>query len=328
MINETIPSDKELKETLHKLYPKIAIEKLDFRNFQKDAINTVLNGKDALVTVPTGGGKSVCYQVPAMHLPGVTLVVSPLLALMEDQVRRLQDKGFPVAAISSEFIADDESELHYTSQTNSEENKESPRKLRQGIYKGAAEGKYKLIYITPERLRNGRFIEFAENTKISMIAIDEAHCISMWGYEFRPRYLEISKFIKRIGYRPVIMALTATLTKSARQDIVKLLELKNYAEIDKSTKRKNLYFSTKKMNKKRKKLGCSNICKITRRKADLYFVAEKKTLMRSMSISNQMAYHPCVIMRILTMIKTLKKRRMRAKKEILRLLQTKTIRYV
>lgn len=249
MINATIPSEQLLK-TLHKLYTEEDKKELSFKDFQKDAINTVLNGKDALVTVPTGGGKSVCYQVPAMHLPGVTLVVSPLLALMEDQVSKLKKNGFPVAALSSEFIAD-ESGFHDLSQTDSEENKKSTRKRRQDIYQGAAAGKYKLIYVTPERLHNGHFIDFATSTKISMIAIDEAHCISMWGYEFRPRYLEISKFIKRIGYRPVIMALTATLTKSVRWDIVKRLEMKNCAEIGEDTqKRENLHFSTESMKSK------------------------------------------------------------------------------
>lgn len=233
---------QQLLETLRQLVPPEAV---DFRDEQKAVIGQIRKGRDVLAVMPTGGGKSICYQVPAMHLPGITLVISPLLALMEDQCWKLYRKGFPVACLSSAFILDHDG-FHRSRRGNapdgepdggnedndnlSPENDKPKTKsfkaLRNQIFLDACEKKYKLLYVTPERLRDGHFIRFAQKVEISMIAVDEAHCISLWGYDFRPRYLEISRLLTRIGYHPIIAAFTATAAKSVREDIVKLLGMK------------------------------------------------------------------------------------------------------
>ena len=241
------PTDEELLETLR------SFKKENFRPFQKETIRHILDGKDVLAVVPTGGGKSYCYQVPAMHLSGITLVISPLLALIEDQVRNLREikidgyEAFPVACLTSTFMVD-HSGFHYNDvkETDAEGNDISKRSIRNGIFDAASRGEYKLLYITPERLRSASFVQFARNTEISMIAVDEAHCISLWGYEFRRQYLMIPAFLDKIGYHPVIAAFTATATKPVREDIVKLLKMKGCKYLGgkgKLKKRDNLSFS-------------------------------------------------------------------------------------
>lgn len=177
----------------------------DFRKGQKIIVESVLSGQDTLGVMSTGGGKSICYQIPALMFKGITIVVSPLISLMKDQVDSLRLLGIKSVYLNSTLTK--------------EEYSESIKKIRSG--------KVKIIYIAPERLSNSRFTEFIKNFKISMIAIDEAHCISQWGHDFRKSYLEIPNFVKNIGQKVQILALTATATKEVRKDIEEKLEMRN-----------------------------------------------------------------------------------------------------
>ena len=191
-----------------------------FRSGQEDIIDNILSGKDVLGIMPTGAGKSVCYQVPAMLMDGITIVISPLISLMKDQVRSLTESGIPSAYINSSL---------------------SYRQLRE-VFKRAAEMQYKIIYVAPERLVTDDFLDFAENSKISMVTVDEAHCVSQWGQDFRPSYLKISEFIDTLSYRPVVSAFTATATKRVSVDICNILKLDNPFRMVTGFDRKNLYF--------------------------------------------------------------------------------------
>ena len=161
-----------------------------FREGQEVLIDSILSGRDVLGIMPTGAGKSICYQVPALLLPGITLVVSPLISLMKDQVQALNQAGIHAAYINSSLS---ESQIS--------------KALRL-----AAAGQYKIIYVAPERLETYEFLQFARLAKISMLTVDEAHCISQWGQDFRPSYLKIVQFIRSLDRRPVVSAFTATAT--------------------------------------------------------------------------------------------------------------------
>jgi ATP-dependent DNA helicase RecQ len=179
-----------------------------FREGQADVIEAVLNRRDVIVVMPTGGGKSLCYQLPALLIDGTTLVISPLIALMKDQVDALIARDIPATYINSSISFD-----------------EQMARLR-----AMQQGKYRLVYIAPERFRNARFVESLKPVKISLFAVDEAHCISQWGHDFRPDYLrlrEAADALSRDGKRPQIIALTATATPTVRSDIAKQLALKN-----------------------------------------------------------------------------------------------------
>ena len=176
----------------------------DFRDGQREPIEAVLRGEDAVVVMPTGAGKSLCYQVTALMLPGTTLVVSPLIALMKDQVDALERKGFSVTLINSTVGRG-----------------EMEKRL-----KGMLEGVYKLVYVAPERFRNSAFRAALAKTQLSMVAIDEAHCISQWGHDFRPDYLTLGEFVDAHPEMRV-MAVTATATPDVRRDIVAQLKLAN-----------------------------------------------------------------------------------------------------
>ncbi|WP_439559161.1 RecQ family ATP-dependent DNA helicase [Dyadobacter sp.] len=202
-----------------------------FRPFQEDAIRTVLNGIDTLVLLPTGGGKSVCFQVPVMAMEGVCIVVTPLIALMKDQVEQLKKRGIPAAAIHTGMS---KNEIDIT--------------LDNCIH-----GNTKFLYVSPERLRTDIMIARAAQMKICLLAIDEAHCISAWGYDFRPSYLLISDFRKRIPGVPV-MALTATATEEVRADILDKLEMKNARVFKQSFARANLSYSAFAEDNKEKKI--------------------------------------------------------------------------
>jgi ATP-dependent DNA helicase RecQ len=191
-----------------------------FRPFQEDAINTVLNGMDALVLLPTGGGKSVCFQVPVMAMEGVCIVVTPLIALMKDQVEQLKKRGIAAAAIHSGMSR---TEIDIT--------------LDNCIH-----GNTRFLYVSPERLRTEIMIERAKQMDICLLAIDEAHCISAWGYDFRPSYLMISDFRELIPGVPV-MALTATATEEVRADILDKLKMRNSRVFKQSFARANLSYS-------------------------------------------------------------------------------------
>lgn len=199
-----------------------------FRNGQKEIIENILNGNDVLAVMPTGGGKSICYQIPAMIMEGTTIVISPLISLMKDQVDTLQQLGISAAYINSSL---------------------SLGELNRIIFQ-ASNNKYKLLYVAPERLDSENFIEMLKSIKISMIAVDEAHCVSQWGHDFRPSYLKIKELKKLYKEKPIISAFTATATPGVREDIINLIGLRNYFEIITGFDRENLKFDVLKLNKK------------------------------------------------------------------------------
>lgn len=190
-----------------------------FRPGQREVIESILAGNDCLCVMPTGGGKSLCYQLPSLIRPGLTIVVSPLIALMKDQVDGLSRNGIPAALINST--------LNLSEQMSRLE--------------AAAQGKYKLLYVAPERLRSPRFLESIRATPIQLLAIDEAHCISQWGHDFRPDYSRIGQFREFLGGVQTV-ALTATATPRVREDIVKVLELKKPRQFMSGFARPNLHF--------------------------------------------------------------------------------------
>lgn len=199
-----------------------------FRAGQKSVIDSILAGRDAFAVMPTGAGKSVCYQIPAVLLPGITLVVSPLISLMQDQVKALNEAGVPAAFINSSL-----SEKDYN---------ETIRRARQGVYK--------IIYIAPERLVTEGFLALAKSVPISMVTVDEAHCISQWGQDFRPSYMKIVEFVKTLENRPIISAFTATATETVREDIVCTLGLQNPFTLVNGFDRENLFFQVEKPKNK------------------------------------------------------------------------------
>jgi ATP-dependent DNA helicase RecQ len=204
----------------------------NFRPLQEDIIKAVLDGKDTLTLLPTGGGKSVCFQVPAMAKEGICLVISPLIALMKDQVEALKQKGIPALAIYSgmSFL-----EIKKTLQN-------------------AAYGNYKFLYVSPERLETNLFLEFLPALHINLLAVDEAHCISQWGYDFRPPYLRIANLRELLPAVPVL-ALTASATKIVQDDICdKLLFGKTHQRFQKSFERRNLSYSVFNVPSKQNKL--------------------------------------------------------------------------
>lgn len=200
-----------------------------FRPGQERLVDAVLSGKDAFGIMPTGAGKSLCYQVPALLLPGLSLVVSPLISLMQDQVRALLQAGVPAAYFNSA--------------------------LTEGQYlhalRNAAAGKYKIIYVAPERLPTERFQSFVKRARISLVAVDEAHCVSQWGQDFRPGYLQIASFLEGLGDRPPVAAFTATATAAVREDIVKLLALRDPVRVVTGFDRENLFYEVRRPHDKK-----------------------------------------------------------------------------
>lgn len=203
-----------------------------FREGQEEIIDNILSGRDVFGIMPTGAGKSVCYQVPAMLMDGITIVISPLISLMKDQVNALVSSGISAAYINSSLTLPQYNE----------------------VFRRASSGVYKIIYVAPERLTTNEFLNFTEKNKISMITVDEAHCVSQWGQDFRPSYRKIKEFIHCLSYRPIISAFTATATAEVRNDISKMLELKNPLIVTASFNRKNLYFGVIKPHNKYIKL--------------------------------------------------------------------------
>ena len=192
-----------------------------FRPGQELLIDGILSGRDAFGIMPTGGGKSMCYQIPALLLPGISLVVSPLISLMRDQVMALKAAGVPAAYINSS--------LNFGQ--------------IQAVYRNMLAGKYKIIYVAPERLDSEDFGSLAEQLPISFVAVDEAHCISQWGQDFRPSYLRIVHFIAGLSRRPIVAAFTATATKQVQEDIKRILGLRNPVQTVTGFDRPNLCFT-------------------------------------------------------------------------------------
>ncbi len=196
----------------------------EFRYGQKELITNLINGTDCVGIMPTGAGKSICYQIPAILMDGITLVISPLISLMKDQVHALLEAGLPAAYINSSL-------------TPAQQYK---------VIQNAKQYKYKLIYVAPERLELDFFQEFAASTNISFVSIDEAHCVSQWGQDFRPSYLKIAQFIQSMPKRPIIGAFTATATREVKDDIISLLALQKPFVMTTGFDRKNLYFEVQK----------------------------------------------------------------------------------
>lgn len=242
-----------------------------FRPGQQGIVEVLLAGRDVLGVMPTGAGKSVCYQIPAALSPGVTLVVSPLISLMRDQVDALNDLGLPAAFIN-------------TTQTPDEQAM---------VFAQAAAGQIKLLYVAPERLETGRFRDFAARTPISLIAVDEAHCVSQWGQDFRSSYLGIGDFIAGLPQRPPVGAFTATATERVRQDIVGLLGLRNPAVTVAGFDRPNLYFDVVKLETKYKAAWVARYVADHPDESGIVYCATRKTTEALADTLNQMG-HPAV----------------------------------
>ncbi len=244
----------------------------EFRSGQEDIINNILSGRDCLAVMPTGAGKSVCYQIPAMMMEGITIVISPLISLMKDQVESLIQSGISAAYINSTL----ESYEYFN------------------VLDGIRCGEYKLLYVAPERLMTDSFLSLCRQLRISLVAVDEAHCVSHWGHDFRSSYLRITEFIGAIGQRPVVAAFTATATEMVKKDIVEILRLSEPYTITTGFDRPNLYFEVRHTKSKdgelldiiRKSSGGSTIVYCSTRKA-----VESVTSFLQLNGCNATGYH-------------------------------------
>lgn len=215
---------KKAKELLKKYYGYTF-----FRGGQERVIESILSGRDTFAIMPTGAGKSICYQIPAMLLPGITVVISPLISLMKDQVDSLEDIGIPASFINSSLTS---------------------REVYERV-QSAKNGKTKILYIAPERLESQGFSDIFKEVPISLLAVDEAHCVSQWGHDFRPSYKLISGFINSLEVRPIVAAFTATATLEVKEDVVNLLGLIKPGVFVTGFDRENLYFSVVRDQNKR-----------------------------------------------------------------------------
>jgi ATP-dependent DNA helicase RecQ len=226
----------------------------EFRKGQSEIIDSILSSRDVLGIMPTGAGKSICYQVPAMMMEGITIVISPLISLMKDQVEALVQSGIPAAFINSS--------LSYQAYIE--------------VFRRAANGMYKIIYVAPERLVTDEFISFAENNHISMVTVDEAHCVSQWGQDFRPSYLKITEFIQRLSYRPVVSAFTATATSEVKDDIAAILGLRDPFVLVTGFDRDNLYFDVQRPGSR--KQAVTQIMEENRGKCSIIYCSTRKNV--------------------------------------------------
>ncbi|MCL2007538.1 MAG: RecQ family ATP-dependent DNA helicase [Treponema sp.] len=229
----------------------------DFRPGQQEVIDAILSKKDVLAVMPTGAGKSLCYQIPALMLPGMTLVISPLISLMKDQVQSLRDSGCPAAFFNSSLNA-------------AEYNK---------IINEIMSGEIKLLYVSPEGLQRHELLALAIDGDIPLIVIDEAHCVSQWGHDFRTSYLDIASFIKSIKGKPITAAFTATATIRVQEDIRKLLALKKPFYINTGFNRPNLFFAVHKCTaakKNEKKTVLLDFLKGRKEKSGIVYCSTRK----------------------------------------------------
>ena len=227
-----------------------------FRPGQEAVVSALLSGRDVLAVMPTGAGKSVCYQVPAVVMEGMALVVSPLVSLMADQVRAVQEAGIRGAYLNSTLAPGQQAE----------------------VLRRAAEGAYDLMYVAPERLADPRFAEFARTARLALIAVDEAHCVSQWGQDFRPSYLSIGQFIAELPVRPPVVALTATATDLVRRDIVRLLGLRDAACTVTGFDRPNLRFAVERREPKQKLARLDAFIDERRAESGIVYCAKRATV--------------------------------------------------
>ena len=225
-----------------------------FRPGQEELVDGILTGKDVFGIMPTGGGKSICYQLPGLMLSGVTIVISPLISLMHDQVMALKAAGIPGAYINSSLTFP---------------------QLR-AVYRNLLLGKYKIVYVAPERLESDGFLETVMQMDIAMVAVDEAHCISQWGQDFRPSYLRIVDFIARLPRRPVIAAFTATATAKVRDDVKRILGLRSPVEVVTGFDRPNLYFEV--LHPELKEAELLRLLEARKRKSGIVYCATRKSV--------------------------------------------------
>lgn len=242
-----------------------------FRPGQSGIVSAILTGRDVLGVMPTGAGKSICYQIPAAILPGVAIVISPLISLMRDQVDALNDVGLPAAFIN-------------TTQTPDEQDL---------VFAQALSGQIKLLYVAPERLETERFRNFAVRVPISLVAVDEAHCVSQWGQDFRSSYLGIGEFIAGLPTRPTVAAFTATATERVRRDIVSILGLHTPSITVTGFDRPNLYFDVISMPRKDKASWVASYIASHPDESGIVYCATRKTTEALTDTLNQMG-HPAV----------------------------------
>ena len=225
-----------------------------FREGQETIVKALLDGRDAVAIMPTGGGKSICYQLPALMLDGLAIVISPLVSLMKDQVMQLTENGIAAAYLNSTL--------------SSEQSK--------NVYHNLYNGKYKILYVSPERLEMQGFVEFCKKVNISVVAVDEAHCISQWGNDFRPSYLKINEFIERITTRPMVAAFTATATEKVCNDIIEKLKLRDPILVTTGFDRPNLNFAVENPRDKKKRL--LELIKSKKTKCGIVYCASRKNV--------------------------------------------------
>ena len=225
-----------------------------FRPGQEALIDGILQGRDVFGIMPTGGGKSICYQVPAALLEGLTVVVSPLISLMQDQVLALKAVGIPAAYINSSL---------------------NPKQLSL-VYERLAMGAYQIVYVAPERLDTERFVRIFSRLKLSLLAVDEAHCISQWGQDFRPSYLRILHFLEQLPRRPVVAAFTATATQQVRQDVEQILQLQAPVRVVTGYDRPNLYFGV--LRPKNKDQELLRLLKEEKNRSGIVYCATRKAV--------------------------------------------------
>lgn len=238
----------------------------EFRDGQAELIDNIIKGRDVVGIMPTGAGKSMCYQVPALIMNGITIIISPLISLMKDQVQSLIENGIPAAYINSTLT------MRQTSKA----------------FENATNGKYKLMYVAPERLGTKEFLSFAQHAHISMIAVDEAHCVSHWGQNFRPSYLKIRTFIDRLQARPVISAFTATATREVKEDILKILKLNGPYIQTSGFDRSNLFFEVRKPRDKYKEVV--SCLQGYRKKSGIIYCSTRKAVEKVCAALNQDGY--------------------------------------
>ena len=225
-----------------------------FRPGQETLVDALLDHRDALGIMPTGAGKSMCYQIPALMTPGITLVISPLISLMKDQVMSLIASGVPAAYLNSSL---------------------TPKQLDLATER-ACQGAYRIIYVAPERLDTLSFRRFAMQAPITLIAVDEAHCVSQWGQDFRPSYLKIADFIESLPKRPPVGAFTATATSKVRSDIIRLLRLQHPVEASTGFDRPNLFFDV--LRPKDKEAALKDLLRKRKNQSGIIYCATRRNV--------------------------------------------------